>query len=401
MWGLGSARQERSPRELRHREALSLEGLHGPELEAAVGQSFWQSRRSIGGLLFATLLIVCPWALALDGWSWVFTGEPHIGDSASPPAARWSVTLLLTALSVVLTAGWLGAWRRLWIRLDSTGITHRTAWYFRQSPPTAYPWAQCGPFAVREVPVSDGRSAWLVECVHDTFTLGDDLFGDPRDLATILNVYRSAYLHTGDLATTPPGSSPHDHREDSSPTALRRHEAQRLRGLTGTALRNTLGDSTWTTESGVRYVELGLIAFCGIGFAVFAALVAVNGTETACTGGVLIGSAVLFTCTVAYVACAIRNPPWVRANATGISVGGARLLWPLAPPRCHRWDEYGPFALHVITGEVDRVVARCALDEGHLKLESGYGDPYDLVTILNAYRTVYRGNGSNRADANT
>jgi hypothetical protein len=34
------------------------------------------------------------------------------------------------------------------------------------------------------------------------------------------------------------------------------------------------------------------------------------------------------------------------------------------------------------------VVARCALDGGHLKLESTYGDPYDLVTILNANFSV-------------
>jgi hypothetical protein len=35
---------------------------------------------------------------------------------------------------------------------------------------------------------------------------------------------------------------------------------------------------------------------------------------------------------------------------------------------------------------------RSALARGHVKLEKNFGDAYDLVTILNAYRTVY-GNG--------
>ena len=81
------------------------------------------------------------------------------------------------------------------------------------------------------------------------------------------------------------------------------------------------------------------------------------------------------------------NPPRVRLDATGITIAGARFL--RRSPRVYRWAECGPFTPHTISGEVDRLVARCELRRGHLKLEDNFGDPYDLVTILNAYRSAY------------
>ncbi len=88
----------------------------------------------------------------------------------------------------------------------------------------------------------------------------------------------------------------------------------------------------------------------------------------------------------------LLRPPQVRLDATGIAITGMRFI--RRSPRIYGWGDCGPFTLHTISGEVDRLVARCELRRGYLKFEDIFGDPYDLVTILNAYRSVYAERGT-------
>lgn len=176
-------------------------------------------------------------------------------------------------------------------------------------------------------------------------------------------------------------------RGGPSQRELRRADAQRLEGLDGSALRAVLGVSTWTSSRLGGYVGLAVITVSGGTLA--AMFATATGPIDPGTWVLIVGIFAAVGCALAWFLFSILNPPWVRVDAIGATVGGARSLRLSPPPKLYRWEECGQFTLHTITSENARTVARCTYRGREVRFENAFGDPVDLVTILNAYRSAY------------
>lgn len=290
----------------------------------------------------------------------IVTGDSVLGDGDAPVVLGLLALFIVGPLAVFTTALVASGWRRTWLRLDSTGVTHRDEWLFRRTSPKVYSWTECGPFTLRDVPVSAGPPVRIVESTVAgrpvTFTLVE--FGDPRDLVTIFESYRSKY--ETDAETVPDA------------------DAARLE------------ERTWKVSAFYRYGELIVIAAAPVVVAVLMLVGVVSEAGSTASWVLGICSAAILLATSIYVVRAVRNPRSMSVDPDGFTVTGGRLLSPGAPPRRYRWHDCGPFELHVIHDEVDRVVARCWHPTGYVTLERWFGDPHDLVTVLNGYRSAAR-----------
>lgn len=178
-------------------------------------------------------------------------------------------------------------------------------------------------------------------------------------------------------------------RADDSVKELRHNEAQALDGLAGERLHAAVSTSTWHYSATWRWAELVLVAICPTGLVVAMVIGTAQHPGTTTMWVLVTLSVLLVVVTTLWVVAAIRHPHTVCLDADGVTVTGARLPWPSARPRLYRWADCSPFAVHVIYDDGDRFVARCLHRTGDLIFERSYGDPRDLVTILNAYRTAY------------
>ncbi len=182
---------------LRRQEAQRIRYLDAPASRAELPESTWTSPVPWAALAFWALALICLWLLAVDMIAWAVTGKQNwFNPAAGPPdAVGWGSIVFLVAMAAVVTAVVLPlVLQRPWMRLDSTDLTHRSRGFPRMKRPTAYRWADCGPFTVVRVPGGEGGTVRVVRCTHadGPFTV-DGNFGDPDDVAAILNAYRLAY----------------------------------------------------------------------------------------------------------------------------------------------------------------------------------------------------------------
>lgn len=387
-----------SSRVLRRQEAKRLNAVDGERLRAAVTESVWVAPRAWAGLVFwgvglsglSLVVLECVmWALGLTGNDGVLGGNGPAG------LAGWLTTALFVAFAVLFAGFWLSCWQRPWVRLDSTGITKRGLRFGWPPPPSVYQWERCGEATVRVTPTSGGQPMSTLDCPYDdhtTVTLDDYRFGDPHDLATILNAYRSVYAHTSPVDATATDRTPAC--KGDSPAVLRRSDAQRLEGLTGPALRDALGESTWTASAAQRYGQLGLIAACAVAWAAFLIWGASEDPTSVVMWSFMSGIGVVIGIGFAWALFPALRPPWTQLDSSGVTLGGARFPRLTPPPQHYRWDDCDPFEMHYIHDDPGRWIARGRVDTGKtgmttVKWESTYGEPSDLVTILNAYRSAY------------
>ena len=168
---------------LRRQEAQRIRYLDAPASRAALPESTWTSPVPWAALAFWALALICLWLLAVDMISWAVTGKQNwFNPAAGPPdAVGWGSIVFLMAMAAVVTAVVLPlVLQRPWMRLDSTDLTHRSRGFPRMKRPTAFRWADCGPFAVVRVPGGEGGTVRVVRCTHadGPFTV-DGNFGDP------------------------------------------------------------------------------------------------------------------------------------------------------------------------------------------------------------------------------
>ncbi len=108
-------------------------------------------------------------------------------------------------------------------------------------------------------------------------------------------------------------------------------------------------------------------------------------------------ASIVFLVAMAVLATAAVLPlflqrPWMRLDSADLTC--RRRGFPrMRPPTVYRWADCGPFTVvRVPGGEGGTVrVVRCAHAQGPFTVDGDFGDPDDLVTILNAYRLAYRG----------
>lgn len=208
---------------LRRQEAQRIRYLDAPASRAELPESTWTSPVPWAALAFWALALICLWLLAVDMIAWAVTGKQNwFNPAAGPPdAVGWGSIVFLVAMAAVVTAVVLPlVLQRPWMRLDSTDLTHRSRGFPRMKRPTAYRWADCGPFTVVRVPGGEGGTVRVVRCTHadGPFTV-DGNFGDPDDVAAILNAYRLAY--GGSRGQSGVGRSPRRRTWRTAPGPLR------------------------------------------------------------------------------------------------------------------------------------------------------------------------------------
>lgn len=371
--------------------------MDGAELRAVAASSTWLEPG-----YYVVKLIVSPFPIAvgmfpLGGLVWGVAGHNPFTETAGPPGILgWCVILLLLPLFRYAVAGIVTVWRRPWIRLDATGITvSGTAWRNFSYPARTYRWNDCAAFTLREIPTDDGEAVVLAECGHvdGPLVLDPQHYGDPRDLATIANAYRSAYRDAGQ----PSGIAHHEPIDDGAcrdihsstePKVLRRREAHELSSLTGAALRSAAVATTWTASRRRYGIATATWAYWAATFLLLAWMLVAERGNTADTDDpvlaiIAVFCAFLMSLTAACNLKFYRRTPRVTLDSAGITVIGTTVL--PRPPRCYPWNDCGPF----VHPTAERV-AQCSLPSGRLRLEDIFGYPADMVTILNAYRSVHR-----------
>ena len=208
--------------------------------------------------------------------------------------------------------------------------------------------------AVRRCPVpgGEGGTVRVVRCTHadGPFTVEGN-FGDPDDVAAILNAYRLAY-----------GGSRGAERRGPEP------------------LSTDLADRTWTASRRGGLAPLIVFAVCGGLMApMFAYATGPRDQAWFFMTVVLAPIGIILASRLYYVV----SPPWLRLDSTGVTIGGARRAWP-SPQQVHRWEDCGPFT------SVEDSTVQCRLAQGTLTLRAEEFDYRgDLAAELNAYRRVY------------
>lgn len=340
---------------LRRQEAQRIRYLDAPASRAELPESTWTSPVPWAALAFWALALICLWLLAVDMIAWAVTGKQNwFNPAAGPPdAVGWGSIVFLVAMAAVVTAVVLPlVLQRPWMRLDSTDLTHRSRGFPRMKRPTAYRWADCGPFTVVRVPGGEGGTVRVVRCTHadGPFTV-DGNFGDPDDVAAILNAYRLAY-----------GGSRGAERGGPEPSST------------------DLADRTWTASRRGGLAPLIVFAVCGGLMApMFAYATGPRDQAWFFMTVVLAPIGIILASRLYYVV----SPPWLRLDSTGVTIGGARRAWP-SPQQVHRWEDCGPFT------SVEDSTVQCRLAQGTLTLRAEDFDYRgDLAAELNAYRRVY------------
>jgi hypothetical protein len=185
--------------------------------------------------------------------------------------------------------------------------------------------------------------------------------------------------------------------------ALRRAEAQRIRHLDVSPSPAALPESTWTSSVPWAGLAFWVVALICLG------VLAVDLISWGATGkqhwlnpdadppDAVGWASIVFIVTMAAVVAVAVFPlllqrPWMRLDSTDLTYRG-RGFPRMKPPWMYRWADCGPFTIvRVPGGEGGTVrVVRCAHADGPFTVDGDFGDPDDLVTILNTYRVAYGG----------
>lgn len=379
-----------SSRTLRAEEAERLKSLTGQALSDALPPTTWLAGRSWAGLAFWGVGASAVWLCLLDivAFAVGVTDQRHVvaPDNPSTGLAGWILLGFLSIFAPLMAWACLACWHRQSLRLDADGFTHCGVWAIRRSP-KSYRWSLCEPFVVIDLPTTEYGAMGRLETVYEgkRFIPDFDDFGDAHDLCVILNTYRSEYT---DGAAAPasdvqPTASP---ASSSSPAGLRSQEALHISGSTNVGA--ALVDSTWEPAMFRAYAELVMITLCALGFTGLFVWVAVSDGDAGFTVFAVLWLS-LWAVAVTWAVYGVVNRRSVHLSPAGISIGGRRRFAWGAGPRFYRWGDCAEFVLHYIDGDPGRWVVRSKALGDRIQFEGEFGDPADLVVILNAYRSAY------------